>query len=243
MPRLVEITKDTEQIKPDQAPAPPPVETRPDEYAEAPTLQESPKVEELEETLENPVEETTVPETKEEQTPVEDQETSPKPEASKDGTGTDEKNKRLYARLKKAEAKIKEFESTEPKEEAPQQTVEELADVVNIFQGLDKKERSRLIQEKKMTGKSYEEVLSSDDYSLWQTAYKKKMEKDKALAPSTRQSSQPLNAREFGSKWKSGSLKKDDWAAMSDKDKESALVGMGLVKDYRPPAPLRPREQ
>lgn len=235
-----EKTESTEEIKPDQMPAPPPVETQPPEYEEAPMLQESPKVEE---TLENPAEEPAVP--MEEQPPVEVQEPPKTPESSEEGTKeTDDKNKRLYARLKKAEAKLKEFESTDaPKEESPQQTVEEIADVVSIFQGLDQKERSRLIQEKKMTGKSYEEVLSSDDYSLWQTAYKKKMEKDKALAPSTRQASQPLNAREFGDKWKSGSLKKEDWAAMSAKEKESALVGMGLVKDYRPPAPLRPREQ
>lgn len=233
---LIKKSETTEEIKPDQAPPPKPVETQPPEYKTAPP---TPPVEE---TLENPVEESTVP--TEEQHPPEAQETSKKPESSEDGTpGTDDKNKRLYARLKKAEAKIKEFESAEPKEETPQQSVEELADVVSIFNGLDQKERSRLIQEKKMTGKSYEEVLKSDDYSLWQTAYKKKMEKDKALAPSTRQASQPLNAREFGDKWKSGSLKKEDWAAMSAKERESALVGMGLVKDYRPPAPLRPREQ
>lgn len=139
--------------------------------------------EKTEETIENPEES----ETPEEKTEVENQEISNKPEASED---LEEKNKRLYARLKKEEEKRKEIEAQLEKtikSTTPEGDVEKIAKTIAVFEGLSPEERTRLIQESKVSGKSLEEARKSQEFKDWQVGYRARKEKEKAPEPSTKQ--------------------------------------------------------
>ena len=125
--------------------------------------------ENIEETFDNPSDETEENPSQ----PIEvDNETSKRLEE------LEAQNKKLYARVKTAEEKAK---AVKPQEFS----VETFIDVSESLEGLDAREKSRLLQEHKATGKPLKELRSDEDFQLWQQAYKTKVEKEKTPLPST----------------------------------------------------------
>lgn len=167
----------------------------------------------------NPEEE----ETSEKKPSNEDQETSQNPETSKE---LEEKNKRLYARLKKQEEENKElkqkFEKSSKDTSSSEIDVEVIAKTIEVFDGLDQKEKERLIKEAKANSISLEEARKDEDFDLWRSAYAAKKEKDNAPEPS--------NKHEGGE----GKALAD----MTSDEKQDFLEKDGFVKPFPKPKPL-----
>lgn len=65
--------------------------------------------------------------------------------------------------------------------------VEDYIDISASLEGLDQKEKEKLAREHKLTGRALGEIRKDEDFVLWQSAYRAKVEKEQALNPSTRQ--------------------------------------------------------
>lgn len=150
-------------------------------------------------------------------------------EATKKLTELEDQNKKLFERAKKAEADAKAAKAlAETFKTASTKTldVEDYIDISASLEGLDQKEKERLAREHKLTGKPLSEIRKDEDFLLWQTAYKQKVEKEKlALKPSGTQSieNQPQT---LADRLKNASLA----------DKEKILAEAGLYKTPRPRA-------
>jgi len=133
----------------------------------------------IEETIENPEEETSdeVEEIKEET------ETPEKPISQKE-EHTD-KEKRLYARMKKAEEKAKLAEEALAKK--PTSDLDVILDVQRATVGLDASEVTELKNRAAMVGGSLSEARKDENFVIWQKGYKEKVEQDNAPDPSTEQ--------------------------------------------------------
>lgn len=126
-----------------------------------------------------------------EATPVETPE-EPKAKPETDASELEAKNRQLFERAKTAEKKAKDAQDeVERLKKVPKTdstlNVEDYIDISASLEGLDKREKEKLASEHKLTGKSLTEIRSSEDFILWQTAYREKVAKEKALNPSTRQ--------------------------------------------------------
>jgi hypothetical protein len=105
----------------------------------------------------------------------------------------EEKNKQLFERAKKAEAEVKAYKAEIEKlnkSHSPDKSldVEDYIDISASLEGLDQKEKERLAREHKLTGRPLSEIRKDEDFALWQSAYRAKVEKEKTLNPSTRPS-------------------------------------------------------
>jgi hypothetical protein len=90
----------------------------------------------------------------------------------------------------KAEADRKALEEKLGKA-SPGKTGLDVGDYINIsasLEGLTQREKEKLASEHKLTGKPIQEIRNSEDFTLWQSALKQKVEKDAAsLPPSSKQ--------------------------------------------------------
>ena len=186
-----------------------------------------------EETSQKPEEEDTssedTSEETSEETSDEEQDTSQeKPDVDK----LEEKNKRLYARLKKEEDKRKEAETLlAEKGKAPDPKMEEIVEAISNFEGLDAKERAILLKESKVNNLSLKEARKSEDFLLWQKGHKEKVAQEKTISPSTKQhidKSSPEARLESFTK-----------GEMSKEEKEEFLKGLGTVREYQRPPELK----
>lgn len=136
------------------------------------------------------------------------------------------KNRQLFERAKKAEAeaKAKAAELEALKKTPSSLDVEDYIDISASLEGLDHREKQYLAEQHKLTGKPLSELRKNEDFGLWQTAYRQKMEKEKGLTPTGTQPEvdQP---KDFASTLKSVSLQ----------EKEEMLKKAGLYKDNAPP--------
>lgn len=137
-----------------------------------------------------------------------------------------EARRQLTARAREAENKAKALEAKLGTQGTAPLAVEDFIDISTSLEGLDVREKARLAEEHKNTGKSLKEIRESEDYQLWQSAYRAKQEKENALKPS---SAQPL---EDGPKSFAQKLRD----AVSLEEKEAILRENGLYKDPRPRA-------
>lgn len=100
-------------------------------------------------------------------------------------------NKQLYERAKKAEAKAKEYEkilkTTPPAGVEKFSSVDAILEIQRATRGLDEDEVAELRLRAKATGKSLLDARKDDNFLLWQTARRQKVEKEKTLEPSSRQ--------------------------------------------------------
>jgi hypothetical protein len=131
-------------------------------------------------------------------------------------------NEQLYARVKKAETKVEEALKTLPK---VGQTVNfsEIAQILSAFDGLDAQEKSRLIQEAKLKNVSLEDAKKDEDFVLWQTARRQKVEEEKkAIPPSTKQ------GEDFSSP--QAKIKRFKAGEMTPEEQEDFLVETGVYK-------------
>lgn len=138
-----------------------------------------------------------------------------------------EARRQLTARAAKAEAERKA--ALDQLEKARQGTVplavEDYIDISSALDGLDPREKARLAEEHKYTGKPLKELRESEDFQLWQSAYRSKLEAENALKPSTTQ------AVEEGPKSLTQRL-----AEASLAEKEAILLEAGLYRSPRPKA-------
>lgn len=66
--------------------------------------------------------------------------------------------------------------------------VDDFIDISSSLDGLDQREKEYLAKTHKLTGKPLTEIRKDEDFVLWQDAYRQKVEKEKALKPSGKQS-------------------------------------------------------
>lgn len=132
-----------------------------------------------------------------------------------------EKFEKAEAERKALEAKLNEQVSrgTVPL------AVEDYIDISTSLDGLDAREKAKLAEDHKLSGKPLKDIREGEDYQLWQSAYRAKIEKENSLKPSA---TQPL---EDGPR----SLK-DRLANATLAEKEEILREQGMYKDFRPRA-------
>ena len=130
-----------------------------------------------------------------------------------------------FERAKKAEAEAKVLKEQLEKSKAPAKSldVDDYIDISASLEGLDQKEKTRLAEEHKLTGKPLNEIRQSEDFLLWQSAWRAKVEKERALKPS--------NVQEDTPKEKTMAEK---LAAASLEEKEKLLTEAGYYKSFRP---------
>lgn len=109
--------------------------------------------------------------------------------------------------------------------EKPTLGVEDYIDISASLEGLDQREKEYLASQHKLSGKSLRDIRQDEDFTLWQTAYRDKIEKEKlSLKPSGTQSDsdRPMSFAERLSN------------TQSVAEKEKLLSEAGLYKSPRP---------
>lgn len=102
--------------------------------------------------------------------------------------------------------------------------VEDYIDISASLDGLDPREKERLAKEHKLTGRPLKEIRDDEDFKLWQTAYRAKVEKEQlTLKPSNNQGESDI-PKSFGDKLKS---------AKTMKEKEELLASIGLYQEKK----------
>jgi hypothetical protein len=92
----------------------------------------------------------------------------------------------VYNELKSLKGK-----PTQSTDKAVVLNVEDYIDISASLDGLDQKEKEKLAREHKLTGRPLSELRHDEDFVLWQTGHREKVEKEKALNPSSRQPDVP----------------------------------------------------
>lgn len=129
-------------------------------------------------------------------------------------------------KFRKEAAKAKaEAEALRKQLEASKSTlnVEDYIDISASLEGLDQREKSYLATQHKLTGQSLQEIRNSEDFALWQSAYRAKVEKEKSLLPSNAQP-ESERPRSLTERLRGASLE----------EKERILAEQGLWKSPRP---------
>lgn len=141
-----------------------------------------------EETKENPGEGETPEEETPKETPVSEQETEEKkPEVAEEKAVTQKELDKVYARMKTAEEKAKKAEA-QLAEKKPVSEVDTILEVQQATKGLKPDEVVELQLRAKANKVSLSEAREDENFKLWQEGRKAKVEKEKALNPSTTQS-------------------------------------------------------
>lgn len=93
-----------------------------------------------------------------------------------------------YDRFKKVNDELKRLKTNPPKSPRPLD-VDDYLEISSSLNGLDRQEQEWLAEEHKTTGKAMSEIRKSEKFMLLQSAYRDKVEKEKAaLRPSGKQS-------------------------------------------------------
>lgn len=140
-----------------------------------------------------------------------------------------EARRQLTARAAKAEAERKaaldQLDRAKKEGGTVPLGVDDYINISTALDGLDPREKARLAEEHKNSGKPLKEIRESEDYQLWQSAYRAKLEAENALKPSSTQ------AVEEGPKTLTDRLKN-----ASIDEKEALLAEAGLWRSPRPKA-------
>lgn len=171
----------------------------------------------IEETKDNPVEETT-----ENETPNAEKETpNEKTDSPEQYT---EREKRYYARMKQAENIAKAAREELARSRKPVGEIDAILEVQEATKDLTVPEITELRLRANALGKPLSETRSDENFKLWQKAYKEKVEKENIPLPSTTQ----------GNAQKEKTLKE-----MTREERTKLFEGMGLIKrGIPPPRPL-----
>ena len=128
-----------------------------------------------------------------------------------------------YSRFKEINDELKRLKEQPPKV-VKNLGVEDYIDISAALEGLDQREKTYLAREHKLTGMPLDEIRKSEDFSLWQSAYREKVEKERlTLEPSSKQSEAD----------KPKSLTEKLASAISVEEKEKILAEAGLYKSPR----------
>lgn len=103
--------------------------------------------------------------------------------------------------------------------------VDDYIDISAALEGLDPREKQYLANRHKETGKQLAELRGEEDFSLWQTAYRAKVEKENSLKPSNKQPEvdSPKSVEDF-------------LRGATMEEKEKFLTENNLLKQARPRA-------
>ncbi len=134
-----------------------------------------------------------------------------------------------YSRFKELVDENKRLK-TQPVETSKSLEVEDFIDISASLEGLDPREKSFLASQHKLTGQNLSEIRNSEDFQLWQTAYRSKVEKENALKPSSTQPETEKGRR------LSEVLTDPN---TSSEERERLLKEAGLYKDPGSPPPQR----
>lgn len=131
----------------------------------------------------------------------------------------------LTARAKDAEAKAKALEAKLGTQGNAPLAVEDYIDISTALDGLDAREKAYLAEQHRQSGRPLKEIREGEDFQLWNSAYRAKQEKERALAPSSTQ------AVEDGPMPLAERLRNASVA-----EKEQILRDLNLYKENRPRA-------
>lgn len=136
--------------------------------------------------------------------------------------------RQVTARAKRAEAEAKVLKAEAERLRNASTKSLDVEDYIGIsaaLDGLDGREKEYLARQHKLTGKPLDEIRKDEDFGLWQSAYRTKIEKELSLRPSGIQSEsdKPMS---FTDKLRNASLA----------DKEKLLTEAGYYKSPRPRA-------
>ena len=166
----------------------------------------------MDEQIEDVIEESSPEEVIEE---VEETESEPEPQKNQDKSVPYDRFQEVIKENKKLKEQTKTSASLD---------VGDYIDISASLEGLDQKEKEYLAKQHKLSGDSLKEIRNSEDFSLWQSAYRQKMEKEQlAMRPSSTQSESD-GPKSFMEKLRLASLK----------EKEHLLSEAGLYKHPRP---------
>lgn len=129
-----------------------------------------------------------------------------------------------FSRFKEVNDQLSELKKQPVKVVNSALNVEDYIDISTSLEGLDQREKAYLAQQHKLTGKPLGEIREDEDFALWQSAYRAKVEKEQlSLKPSGTQSEsdRPMSFTEKLSK-------------ASVAEKEQLLSEAGLYKSPRP---------
>ena len=173
-----------------------------------------------------------VEETQEESTEEKvSEEDKKEPQVSEDETNTNNdstesvENTVPYSRFKEINDKLKDekAKNARSKNVEAQLGVDEFIDISTSLEGLDQREKEYVSREHKLSGSKLSDIRNSEDFKLWDSAYKAKVEKDKlTLKPSGKQSEsdKPMSLV-------------DKLANASIEEKEKILIEAGRYKNPR----------
>lgn len=106
-------------------------------------------------------------------------------------TYSEDEFRQVVARAKKAEAEARTFKAQSDnlkKANNKSLDVEDYIDISASLEGLDSREKEYLAREHKLSGRPLNEIRKDENFSLWQSAYRQKVEKERtSLAPSSKQ--------------------------------------------------------
>lgn len=93
-----------------------------------------------------------------------------------------------YDRFKKVNDELKKLKEQPIKEVNKALDVEDYIDISASLDGLDSREKEYLAKQHKLSGKPLKEIRNNEDFILWQSAYRAKVEKERrALEPTSEQ--------------------------------------------------------
>jgi len=153
----------------------------------------------------------------------------------------DQKFNQLFGRLERIERRIKKSETPIEKptpqivSNTPKDEYEKIAEATAAFDGLDDRERSKLIKESKLMGQNLLETRKGEDFTLWKKAYREKVESENIPLPSTKQSEIQKDISEMTNAEKVAYFKS---LPLAEKEKVYTELGF-LGKTGRPPIPKR----
>lgn len=126
-----------------------------------------------------------------------------------------------YERFKEVNDQLKKLREN-PQPQSQTLDLNELIAINASMEGLSQREKERLAEEHKLTGRPLPEIRKSEDFLLWQQGYHSKVEKERALKPS---STQP----EAQAERKLSDVLKDP--RVPREEKEELMRQHGLYKD------------
>ena len=156
---------------------------------------------------------------------VEQEETTETPVESVEETHKEETVVLKKADFTKMNRKALAYDAkkNEPIEVKATLDVSDYIDISASLEGLDQREKEYLAEQHKYTGKPLSELRKDEDFGLWQTAYRQKVEKERlTLSPSSTQS-ESERPKSLTERLASASLA----------EKEQILAEAGLYKSPR----------
>lgn len=139
---------------------------------------------------------------------------------------TDKKEEKVvpFSRFKEVNDELSKLKKEPVKVVNKALDVEDYIDISASLEGLDAREKQYLAQQHKNTGKPLSEIRKDEDFGLWQTAYRAKVEKElQTLKPSGAQSEseRPKTLEQ-------------QLAGATVAEKEEILTKIGMYKSPRP---------